>query len=151
MVATVELEGTSFHPSFPFADSVDKSSVDTRLADLLIQNLDAIWVRARLKSIFGIASAPEDARIEKSLSSYTFIAIRDSSEDDSIAIPFECFDDYGRTSLFFSPNEADLGLKASVARAFWQFVASAADLADFEDRAFHPGVGIWMSYGCKDG
>lgn len=149
--ASVELEGDAFDPSYPLADSVDMSSADAQLADLLDQGVDAIWVRARLKFLFGVDSAPEHERIEKSLSFYSFVAVRNDREPDSTAIPFECCDYYGKTSLFFSPKEADADLKASVADAFWQLVTGGVGLADFEDKAYHLGVGIWMYYGCKNG
>jgi hypothetical protein len=151
VVAAIELEGTFFEMSFPFADTVDRLSVDDRLADLFDEKLDAIWVRARLKSIFGVDSAPETVRIEKSLSSYSFVAVRDNGQEDAVAVPFECSDYYGKTGLYFSPHELDADLKASVAGAFWQLVGGEARLADFEDRAFHSGASVWMSYGCKGG
>jgi hypothetical protein len=149
VVAAIELEGTFFETSFPFADTVDRSSADARLADLLDDKLDAIWVRARLKSIFGVDSAPETVRIEKSLSSYSFVAVGDNGQEDGVAVPFECSDYYGRTGLYFSPHKGDANLKASVASTFWQLIGGEARLADFEDRAFHSGAGVWMSYGCK--
>jgi hypothetical protein len=145
------MEGTLFHPKYPFVNFLEASPMDDRLAHLLEKKLDAIWVRARLKAIFGVDSAPEGVRIEKSFSSFFVLATAETPSNASIKIPFECSDHYGRTSLFFSPNEVDSSLTESVATSFWQLVTDEVTLSDFEDKAFHLGVGVWMYFGCKDG
>ena len=152
VVASIKLEGDVFYPSSPLAHYVDSLWIDAQPAELLSRGLDAIWVRARLKSIFGVDSTPENERIEKSLSSYAFVAVKDDDDDGvSLAIPFDCEDYYGKTRLCFSPHETDSELMESVAYDFWWLLTRGVDLADYEDRAFHLGASIWMVYGCKEG
>jgi hypothetical protein len=150
-VATIKLEGNIFSPSFSLIDSVDKLHLTSVLRQLLDLNLDAIWVRSRLKSLFGVDSVNQEERVEKSFSYFSFVASREQDESVTIALPFECFDYYGKTSLWFSPQEVDVELEASIAKAFWRLITDESDLADFEDKAYHSGVGFWMHYGCKAG
>jgi hypothetical protein len=67
-VAIIELEGRMFSPTFSLTDSVDKFPITPVLKLLLDEKFDAIWVRARIKSIFGIDIVNNEERIEKSLS-----------------------------------------------------------------------------------
>jgi hypothetical protein len=149
--ADIELEGSMFEPGFAFADTARKLSSTPILKNLLKEKLDAIWVRARLKFIFAIDSISEANRMEKSLSSFSFVAARQGDEPDRLAIPFDCVDYYGRTSLYFSPFENDTEHKASIADAFWNLIMKGTELADFQDKAYHSMVGFWMHYGCRAG
>jgi hypothetical protein len=149
--AAVELDGSMFEPGFALADSANRFLTTAVLQNLLDQGLDALWVRARLKFIFGVDSISEPERVEKSLSYFSFVATAQGDGQGMASVPFECFDYYGKTNLFFSPHEEDARLKASIAEAFWNLVTDGSDLADFEDRAYHSMVGFWMQYGCKGG
>jgi hypothetical protein len=110
---------------------------------------DAIWVRARIEAMFGTRSPPEDQRVEKSLMEFGFVAKRERSGAE-VAIPFVCSDYYGSSALSFARAVPALDQDA-IGDAFWGLIASGRKLADYRDRAYHVGAGVWMAYGCTNG
>jgi hypothetical protein len=150
----VELSGTSFSPESELRDHPKaKTAADDDLQELLENRIDAIWARSRIEALFAVPSASEDERVEKSLMGFGFLAVENSSLDSQpIAYAFECTDYYGRSNLFFSEAEIDPDLRSSIGDAFWDLLLSNPDkLADYEDRSFHSGAGIWMIFGRRDG
>jgi hypothetical protein len=111
------------------------------------QQYDAAWVRARLPRVF--AFTPELSGVEKSLLDAGFVAV---AAGTSIGFPFVCTDNCGRTGLMFSSDGPDQDIQAKIAAAFWSLLLqSPDDLADFEATVYHPGAGVWMHFGCKNG
>ncbi len=47
---------------------------------------------------------------------------------------------------------SDETTRAAIAAAFWTLLLAEPDvLADYVDRAFHSGAGVWMHYGRGNG
>jgi hypothetical protein len=52
----------------------------------------------------------------------------------------------------FSESGLAEATQASVASSFWDLLLlHPEELADFEQRVYHPGAGIWMTFGCDSG
>ena len=72
--------------------------------------------------------------------------------DGESAFPFVCTDHYGKTALMFSDEGPEQSTKQRIATAFWNLLCQdPEDLADFQTRIYHPGTGVWLTYGCEDG
>lgn len=120
------------------------------LRELLEHKCDAMWVRARIKALFNIDSPPEGERIEKSFMFFGFVAVILRSR--KVACLFECTDYYGSSHLFFSEQGPEPEIQSAIASAFWEMLLSDPEqLAEFSDKAYHVGAGIWMAYGYKQG
>jgi hypothetical protein len=144
--AALELNGNGFSLDFHLRDAAAKGPPPI-LARPIEQHYDAAWVRARVPRVFGFT--PELSEVEKTLLDVGFVAVPIGS---SIGFPFVCTDHYGRTAIMFSPEGPDQETQKKVAAAFWSLLLQTPDdLADFEATVYHPGAGIWMHFGCKDG
>jgi hypothetical protein len=109
---------------------------------------DAAFVRARIPCVFGYTPTYDEEQ-EKSLLSEGFVAVL---PDGKTAIPFECTDYYGRSSLMFSGDGPEESVRSQIADAFWELMASEPNaLEDFGQDVFHVGAGVWMQFGCKHG
>jgi len=153
--AQVKLTGTSFSPECPLADYARDPGRDLsdEVRNLVGRKLDAIWVRARIMALFHVDSLPESERIEKSLMTFGFAVVSTGSEGAGVvAFPFECTDYYGRSHLFFSESELDAATRRAIGSAFWELLLSVQEeVAEYEDRAYHLGAGVWMHYGRRHG
>ncbi len=117
------------------------------LAKPISQGIDAVWVRARIPEVFDFT--PVLSSTETSLLEVGVVAV---PEGASVGTPFICTDYYGRSELVFSPEGPPPNEKAEIAAAFWSLLLQAPDdLANFEERVFHPGAGVWMYFGCENG
>jgi hypothetical protein len=144
--AAVNLDGSGFSTDFYLRDSAGEQ-IPPILARPIEQQYDAAWVRARLPRVFGFT--PELPEVEKSLLDVGFVAVAAGS---SVGFPLVCTDYYGRTGLMFSPEGPDRVTQAKIAAAFWSLLLQSPDeLENFEAKVFHPGAGVWMYFGCKDG
>lgn len=146
MPADVVLEGSSFSLDFELRDYLgDEVPVVLRLA--VRDGIEAAWVRARIPRLFGFK--PEAAEVEKALLCTGFAAV---TADGAVCYPFVCTDHYGMAALMFSDDGPEMSVKQAVAEAFWDALRQDPDdLADFEERVYHPGAGVWLSYGCEGG
>lgn len=146
MPADVSLAGTSFRLSFRLAEHLgDLAPAVLRLP--LKEAFDAAWVRARIPGVFGYE--PEVAGVEKALLYAGFVAV---TEDRSAAYPFVCIDHYGKSALIFSDEGPEEAIQREIAAAFWwTLLENPEELTDFEERVYHPGASIWLTYGCKFG
>ena len=146
MPAHVELDGTAFGLGDRLHDHVtDRGHPAFRLS--LEHGFDAAWVRAQIPNTFGFT--PERAEVEKAVLDIGFVAV---PEGEAVCYPFVCTDHYGRTGLMFSEGGPEEAIKRSIAAAFWGLLAQEPeDLTDFDERVYHPGAGVWLNYGCKDG
>lgn len=142
--AEVELEGDSFSLEYRLCDQIgDEAPSILRYA--LSRQFDAAWVRARIPATFGFT--PEFVDVEKSLLYIGFVAV---PEDKLVGYPFICTDHYGRSALMFSDHGPEKTVKQAIASAFWRLlIEHPVDLADFEERVYHSGAGVWLNYGCK--
>jgi hypothetical protein len=146
MPADVALAGNAFSLAFELSDHLGDSA-PSALRLPIKEGFDAAWVRARIPSVFGFE--PEAAGVEKALLFAGFVAV---TEDRSTAYPFACADRYGRSSLMFSDEGPEEAIKRAIADAFWAtLLDSPEELSDFEERVYHPGASIWLTYGCKFG
>lgn len=144
--SAVELSGNGFSTDFQLRD-VAWGRPPAILDRPIEQQYDAAWVRARLPRVF--AFTPELSGVEKSLLDAGFVAV---AAGTSIGFPFVCTDNCGRTGLMFSSDGPDQDIQAKIAAAFWSLLLqSPDDLADFEATVYHPGAGVWMHFGCKNG
>jgi hypothetical protein len=144
--ADVSLAGSSFSLSFELAEYLDEPPPPV-LRLPVKESFDAAWVRARIPNVFGFE--PEAAGVEKALLFAGFVAV---TPDRSTAYPFVCIDRYGRSALMFSDEGPEEEVKRSIAAAFWEtLLDSPEELTDFEERVYHPGASIWLTYGCKFG
>jgi hypothetical protein len=146
MPADVALAGSAFSLAFQLADHLGDGT-PTVLRHPIKEGFDAAWVRARIPSLFGYE--PEAADVEKALLFAGFVAV---TEDRAAAYPFVCIDHYGKSALMFSDEGPEDSIKQAIATAFWTTLLDVPeDLTDFEERVYHPGAGIWLTYGCKFG
>ncbi len=136
--------GTTFEREWKLESYLQDKATPHVLKHLLREGSDAAWVRARLPRVFGYAVT--DPEVEKTLFWETFVAVR--GED---AVMFTCADYYGRTGLSFA-EKLERETKTAIAGAFWDLLLEdPEELADYELRTFHLGVGVWLDYSCKDG
>jgi hypothetical protein len=146
MPADVELEGSSFNIDYRLCEHF-ADGVPPVLRHAVNQGIDAAWVRARIPECFGFT--PEPAEIEKSLLYIGFAAV---GQDRSVCYPFLCTDQYGKSALMFSDKGPEEDVKRTIADAFWKaLVQDPDDLADFEERVYHPGAMVWLNFGCRSG
>jgi hypothetical protein len=146
MPADVALAGDAFSLEFRLCDHLE-GRLPPALGIPVKEGIDAAWVRARIPGTFGFT--PEPAETEKALLYAGFVAV---TEDRSVSYPFVCTDHYGRSALMFSEQGPEEAVKRTIAAAFWDVLAREPDeLTDFEERVYHPGAGVWLSYGCELG
>lgn len=146
--ARVELAGGSFDIG-PRLEPILAARLPAVLHLLPEPGTDAIWARARIEALFGIASPPENQRIEKSLMEFGFVAKREQS-GHAVVIPFVCSDYYGKSALSFAEAVPISDVQA-IGDAFWGLITSGGKLAEYRDRAYHIGAGVYMEYGCTNG
>lgn len=146
MPAYVELDGGSFSLDYRLCDHLS-SHVPPVLRYPIKHGFDAAWVRARMPSLFGFTSDPTE--LEKALLCVDFAAV---TSDGAVCYPFYCSDYYGQSSLMFSDAGPEENVKKSIGHAFWEaLLQEPDDLTDFEQRVYHPGAMIWLTYGCDSG
>ncbi|REK18696.1 MAG: hypothetical protein DWQ37_03950 [Planctomycetota bacterium] len=146
VAADVELAGSSFSSDFYLRD-LARNRLPAILLRAIEGGYDAAWVRARIPHTFQVSPPP--ARIEKSLLDSGFVAV---TIDASLAFPFVCTDYYGKSALMFSGEGPDRVTKQAIADAFWGILLRKPDdLTDFEQRVFHPGACVWLTFGCEAG
>lgn len=146
MPAHVELDGAGFDLDYRLGDHMSGREPPV-LRHPVENSFDAAWVRARIPGTFGFT--PEKAEAEKALLDVGFVAV---PEGEVVCYPFVCTDHYGRTGLMFSDDGPDEAIKRSIAAGFWGLLAQEPeDVADFDERVYHPGAGVWLNYGCQDG
>jgi hypothetical protein len=146
MPADMKLDGGSCTLDYPLQDHLGAHGpLIVRLA--VSQQCDAAWVRARIPRVFGFT--PGLAEIEKALLHAAFVAV---PQDNRTGYPFICNDHYGRSALGFSDDGPEESVQRAIADAFWGLLLrDPEDLADFEQKVFHPGAGLWRDYGCASG
>lgn len=144
--ADVRLDGTSFGLSHLLRDHPG-AMTSIALRPMIKELYEAAWVYARIPRVFGFM--PEPSEIEKSLLDVGFVAV---SVEGRVGYPFVCSDHYGKAGLMFSDDGPSAETQRAVAASFWDLLMrDIDDLADFEERVYHPGAGVWMDYGCKYG
>lgn len=147
--ARVELEGTSFSPVFDLFDWCKSNGKS--VPGVLHHGENAPWVLGRLMALFCTENTPQDDRCEKSCLETSFLAVLNNY--DKVAIPFQCSDHYGRTSLFFSSqDQPSEKLQLLIASSFYEMLLSEPhNLVDYENRMYHDGAGGWLSFGIYRG
>ncbi|MFO0953083.1 MAG: hypothetical protein U0835_18405 [Isosphaeraceae bacterium] len=146
MPADVALDGCSFGLAHRLCDHVGPAAPPV-LRRALREAFETAWVRARIPALFGFT--PDAAEVEKALIWSGFAAVID---DGAACYPFVCTDHYGRSALMFSDEGPADERKQSIASAFWRaLLLDPEDLADFEQRVYHPGASVWLEYGCDAG
>lgn len=146
MAAFVKLNGDSFRLDHRLRDHLGDRVPPIPRAPVE-QGFDAAWVRGRIRREFGFT--PEPTQVEKALLQVGFDA---ATSDGAACDPFVCTDHHGRSALRFSDCGPEDAVKRSIAEAFWGGPArEPEDLADFEQRVYHPGASVWLDYGCESG
>src|SRR5262249_31210770 len=91
---------------------------------------DALWVRSRLPVLFGYRPLQiADGRTY--LLDAGFVAVLDAGEQSPTAVPFACADDYCCECHLVMSRAEEAGVRARVARCFWELLAEAG--GDGED------------------
>src|SRR5262245_57262282 len=91
---------------------------------------DALWVRSRLPVVFGYRPLQiADARTY--LLDAGFVAVLDAGGSAPVAVPFACADDYCCECHLVMSRAEDAGVRARVARCFWELLAEVG--GDGED------------------
>ena len=89
------------------------------------------------------------AEVEKSPLDVAFVAKPSGSD---VEFPFVCTDYYGQSGLKLNELGPEPDTQTAIAAAFWQLLLSEPeDVADFETGVYHPGAGVWMHFGCRQG
>lgn len=146
MGAHVVLDGTGFSLAQRLSDHI-RGREPPVLRHPVENGFDAAWVRARIPNTFGFT--PEKAEVEKALLNVGFVAV---PEGEAVCYPFVCIDHYGRTGLMFSDEGPEEFIKQSIAAGFWGLLAQEPEnVSNFEERVYHPGAGVWLTFGCEDG
>lgn len=147
--ARVTLNGTWFQSVFDLAETVTDLSPDTKA--IVHPGDDAPWVLGRLMRLFGTQRIPEEDRAEKSCFSASFLAVLHGR--DNLALPFECSDYYGKSTLTFSTDDPpDKDTQETIAKTFWGLLLTdPSELEDYEDRMYHSGAGVWIRFGIENG
>ncbi len=147
--ARVKLDGTSFSPVFNLVEWCKFQNIP--LPRIAQGEENAPWVLGRLMALFNAENTPEAERGEKSCMNASFLAIL--NDENSIAIPFDCCDYYGRTSLYFSSeNPPSREHQRRIADAYFRLLLKdPEDLVDYENRMFHSMSGQWVAFGVAHG
>jgi hypothetical protein len=146
MPADVELDGDSFRLDYRLQDHLGADG-PLIIRHAVSQQCDAAWVRARIPKVFGFTPGP--AEIEKALTNVGFVVV---PVENQTGYPFMCTDHYGRSALEFSDKSPEETIKRAIADAFWGLlIREPEDLADFEQKVYHPGASVWLNYGCASG
>lgn len=147
--AEVQLNGTSFERVFDLADCLSRASPTAKA--IVQSGRDAPWVLGRLMRLFGTQQIPQEDRGEKTCFFASFLAVLHDS--GNAAIPFECSDVYGRTSLLFSSDDPpNQQTQSAIAESFWGLLlADPTNLADYQGQLLHLGAPITFHFGVKDG
>jgi hypothetical protein len=147
--ARVKLNGTSLSPAFAFIDWCKSGGHD--IPAIVHGDENAPWVLGRLMVLFNAENTPMEGRGEKSCVNASFLAI--FQDNENVAIPFDCVDYYGRTSLFFSSEDPPPhGLQSRIAEAYYQLLLESPDeLVDYENRMYHAMAGAWVAFGVCHG
>jgi hypothetical protein len=147
--ASTKLAGTSFSSQFNLIDWARDQN--RKLPAIVRGDENAAWFLGRLMYLFNTANVAEDERIEKTCFDVSFVAVFHNASN--IAVPFDCSDHYGRTSLMFSSDdEPSLELRTEIANAFYGLMLDAPDLlTDYDNRLFHSGAGVWIEFGVSHG
>ena len=147
--ARVMLTGTSFSPSLPL---IDWCQANNQPVPAIVRgDENAPWVLGRLMALFNANNTPENERGEKSCMYASFLAVLNN--EDNIAIPFECADYYGRTSLFFSSEDSPSDEHQSIiADAYYRLLLDdPTHLVDYENRVYNSMSGKWFAFGVCHG
>jgi hypothetical protein len=147
--ASTRLIGTSFSAQFNLIDWAREQQ--RKLPAIVRGDENAAWFLGRLMYLFNTENVAEDERMEKTCFDVSFVAIL--SDASNIAVPFDCSDHYGRTSLMFSSDdEPPLELRSRIADAFYGLMLDEPDsLTDYDNRLFHSGAGFWIEFGVSHG
>lgn len=147
--ARVTLTGTKFDYVFPLADCLD--GVFSATKAIVRPGVDAPWALGRLMRLFGIEKLPVDDRGEKTCFYAAFLAVL--PEQNNLAVPFECTDNYLESSLMFSSeNPPPRDLQERIAKAFWGLLLTEPDeLKDYNERMLFQGEDIWIRFGVEHG
>ncbi|WP_442509505.1 hypothetical protein SH528x_001081 [Novipirellula sp. SH528] len=147
--ASTKLAGTSFSVQFNLLDWARDQN--QRLPAIVHGDENAAWFLGRLMHLFNTANVAEDERMEKTCFDVSFVAVLHNASN--IAVPFDCSDHYGRTSLMFSSDdEPPLELRSEIANAFFGLMLDEPDsLIDYDNRLFHSGAGFWIEFGVSQG
>jgi hypothetical protein len=147
--ARITLNGDWFESAFDLADWM--KDAPTGAAAIVRPGDDAPWVLGRLMRLFATQPGPEDERPEKSCFFASFLAVLHGN--GNLAVPFECSDYYGKSALTFSTDDPPAPeIQEHIARAFWDLLLSEpTDVADYENKMYHSGAGVWIRFGIEDG
>lgn len=147
--ARVSLSGTWFQSAFYLKDCMGDVPASTKA--VVHPGDDAPWVFGRLMRLFATQQIPEEERDEKSCFFASFVAVLHNNAN--LAVPFECSDYYGRSALTFSTDDPPSEeVQKAIAERFWGLLlADPTGVADYEDRMYHSGAGVWIRFGIEDG
>lgn len=147
--AHVKLNGTSLSPVFSFFEWCESTGHSIPLVVHGQEN--APWVLGRLMAVFNTENTPEDDRSEKSCLNASFLAILHG--DNEIAIPFDCSDYYGQTSIYFSSEDSPADEhQERIAKAYFELLLSDPDdLIDYDNKMYHSGAGVCIAFGILHG
>jgi hypothetical protein len=146
MAAEIELKGDFRNVDHRLCDQLGFRQLSV-IGSAVERGMDAAFVRARIPRAFGFSPGASDA--EKSLLDAGFVAF---IESESVCYPFVCTDHYGRSALMFSGDGPDEVVRKLIADAFWGILAeNPDDLSDFEERVYHSGAMVWLTFGCSHG
>lgn len=147
--ASTKLAGMSFSAQFNLIDWA--LGQDRKLPAIVRGDENAVWFLGRLMYLFNTANAAEDERMEKTCFDVSFVAVLHN--ESNIAVPFDCSDRSGRTSLMFSSDdEPPLKLRTEIANAFYGLMLDEPNsLTDYDNRLFHSGAGCWIEFGVCQG
>jgi hypothetical protein len=147
--AITSLTGSGFSGEFSFADWCHAAS--TRPPRIVRVKESAPWVLGRLMYLFNTANRGPDDRLEKCCLYESFVAF--FPKQGNLAVPFNVFDNYGETFLYFSSeNGPPIETRSQIADAFYGLLLDDPDsICNYKNRGFHSGMSEWFDFGVSHG
>jgi hypothetical protein len=131
-----ELEVASYKRSgessvYPLSDYLWRRSLGIleEVQDSFEESIDALWVRARIPSVFGshFLVSPAVPDYKYGLIEQTFMACELRSQDEWTAYPFICEDYNLCSSLRFNSDDTLTEVYGRIAEAFWSLLLDDSD------------------------
>ena len=141
-IGQVKLKGKKFTRDFRLMDFAAGAMITDDIATLFDNNMDALWVNARIMHDFKAQDLAASKKLKISLMEFHFLAI-ERCGDELEAFPFVVSDYNGQSSLIFSPYGPSQAIQRKISSDFWHLMLeNPANLFDYDSSADLDGVSV---------